>query len=130
MLPGMLQQPLQDHLKGVREQHEADSQAGLGRAPLPNALIRKYPNAAREWGWQWVFPASSRYLDRRTGMQHRHHLHESVIQKAVHAAVRRAGLAKPATPHTFRHSFGTHLLEDGYDIRTVQELMGHRVSAT
>jgi len=99
---------------------------GLGQAPLPDALEGKYPNAGREWGWQCVFPASSHYLDRTTGIQHRHHLHESVVQKAVHQAAHRAGLAKRVTTHTFRHSFAAHLLEDGCDIRTVQELLGHK----
>ncbi len=88
----------------VRRENEGDLRAGLGQASLPYALTRKYPSALREWAWQWVFPASSHYLDRRTGIRHRHHLHESVIQKAVHEAVRRAGLAKLATPHTLRHA--------------------------
>jgi len=126
MLSDTLSQALQDHLRRVRKQQKADLKSGLGQAPLPDALARKYPNADREWGWQWVFPASSHYLDRRTGIRHRHHLHESVIQKAVHQAAHRAGLAKRVTTHSFRHSFATHLLGDGYDIRTVQELLWHK----
>lgn len=107
-----------------------DLERGLGRVTLPNALERKYPNAGKEWGWQWVFPATSHYADRITGEKRRHHLHESVLQKLVKEAVRTAGICKPASPHTFRHSFATHLLEDGYDIRTVQELLGHKDVST
>lgn len=126
MLPAAASNALRNHLLLVRKQHEADLKSGLGQVPLPGALARKYPNADREFGWQWVFPASSHYLDRGTAIQHRHHLHESVIQKAVHQAARGIELTKPLRPHVFRHSFATHLLEDGYDIRTVRELLGHR----
>lgn len=126
VLPAALAGPMATHLDAVRRRHAADLAAGYGEARLPNALGRKYPGAGREWGWQWVFPAARICTDPRFGPPTRHHLHETAIQKAIHAAARRAGLAQAVGPHTLRHCFATHLLEDGYDIRTVQELLGHR----
>ena len=130
LLPRTTIEPLSTHLRQVRKQHDKDLRNQAGAVELPFARSRKSPRAPYEWPWQWVFPATRLYTALESGQRRRHHLHESVIQRAIKEATLQSGIPKRAGPHTLRHSFATHLLEDGYDIRTIQELLGHRDVST